>query len=283
MNFLKAIKQIVDNIYVYINAIFVVVFGISCSYLGEKQDISKQYLDEHPVRAVVFHFLNESLFEIVACIGIFWFILTIINVYGHQSLSSIRSDLTKEKEKNSLIANNVESLFEGFLYQFATNKLGFGTQATNNERITLYIHDGRKHLVPFGRYSQNPVYRGKGRTQYPDHEGCISKAWQDGWCFDNTFPTDEISRVEKHHADYGISKRDARAFHMPSRLYAALNISDDNGKQIAVIVVESTEDNRYNEAALKAELINNQKYLAEMITRLGNYIPKPSVAKVKGL
>jgi hypothetical protein len=70
---------------------------------------------------------------------------------------------------------------------------------------------------------------------------------------------------------------------MPSRLYAVLGINGVSGNPVAVMVVESTDPNRWDEALLKAVMKEQEEYLAELVMRLKEYIPDPSGASEKGL
>ena len=99
---------------------------------------------------------------------------------------------------------NVKDVFDNYLHRLSL-KLEFGKNNHNNERATIYLHDSVSHFIPFGRFSANPKYCKKGRTQYPDNEGCIAKGWENSWHFDNNLgkgdDTYKRNNLKKYHID----------------------------------------------------------------------------------
>lgn len=192
-------------------------------------------------------------------------------------------ELADAQEKNSIITERVRDLFDGYLYNLA-NKLGFGTQSSNCERVTLYIHDQDNNFIQCGRYSANPKYRSISRTSYPDGEGCIAKGWEEDWHFDAKFPcptADKSSYINYCLANYKIPRNTTRGINMKSRMYAVSSIKK-NGKPSAVIVVESEKANRFEEPVIKEVLTAQNEFLSHAIEELRSYIPKPSTAKSMG-
>lgn len=196
-------------------------------------------------------------------------------------------DLKQKNEsligKVDFIGENIRALFEGYLIRFG-KKIDFSIGKENTERVTLYIYDSEKNvLVPCGRYSANMTYMKAGRSEYPVGQGCIGYGWDHGWLFDKAFPVDVAGRIGRHNQEYKVPRGVATKFNMPSRLYAVLRIKDGNGKPIALLVVESTDANRWEEALLKAEMKSQEEYIGTMVSVLNGYIPKPSRAESKGL
>lgn len=143
-----------------------------------------------------------------------------------------------------------------------------------------YIHNGDNSFIPFGRYSLNPKYAKKGRPKYPDNQGCIAKGWENNWYFDNTFSNPDSNENEylyKNKTTYSMDKAIVKRLKMKSTLFAVLRL-DVKSNPIAVVVVESTNSNKYNENQIKKILEDQKDYLAEMISNLEAYIPKPSNA-----
>ncbi len=202
--------------------------------------------------------LNYRLILITSSISLA--IISIFDLQDRKTKKTREEQLQNEKKKNEVISDNIKNLFDGYLYQLS-NTLGFGNKKEYTERITLYIHDGINKFIPFGRFSQNPEFRKHGRPEYPDDQGCIAKSWQNGWCFDNDFSTEEDQLFTKHKDEYKIPKETSRKFKMKSRLYAAGRINtQDSGNPLAILLVESTEKDRYDEDEIKKK-IEDQKQL----------------------
>ncbi|HAU0969464.1 TPA: hypothetical protein JBH76_04565 [Legionella pneumophila] len=197
------------------------------------------------------------------------------------SIQTLSNTLDKLQEENALIAENVKKLFDGYLYQLS-KKLGFGTNRSNSERVTIYIHDKCNHFIPFGRYSANPKFGGPGRAQYPDSQGCISKGWQNEWHFENEMG-DAEAYEQNSQIRYHINKKILKAIRMQSKLYGVQRIEAINGEPLAVLVVESLSSNRFEESMLRDTLKQEERYLAEIIAKLREHIPNLENAKQKGL
>lgn len=225
------------------------------------------------------------------CVSIIFIILfcivKIIEDKAKPRLKKMESELEKCQTQIDLMPELVRDLFDGYLYNLASDKLGFGKCCINNERISLYIHDSDTNAFTLcGRYSANPDYGSRGRVSYPDSKGCIAKGWQNGWYFDDQFPCPEtkykdyVNYCSKH---YGIQKGICRALKMKSRVFAVLRI-ENKGDFIAVIVLESTEPKRFlKDQQVKLILKKQNDFLAETIHNFESFIPKPSNIKTKGL
>lgn len=198
-------------------------------------------------------------------------------------LKKTQKDLKEAKEKNSIISGQVRNLFDGYLYSLSTS-LNFGIQDKNNERISLYIYDGKDSFIPCGRFSANPSYKQSKRQSYPEGEGCIAKGWENGWHFDNRFPNPERTKeyIDYCMNTYKVPRNTTRRINMKSSLYAVMSIKN-NGDLYGVIVVESTHKDRFKEQELKKILETQNNYLAESIKQLKEFIPTPKNASDRGL
>lgn len=188
--------------------------------------------------------------------------------------NSCNTERDEALSKLNLITQNIEQLFIGQLVDLS-QKLQFGTNNTNSERITLYIHDGKDSFVPCGRYSANPVFEKRGRTKIPDTEGIIAKAWQNGWHFQENFDKNNCKECNISVATY-------QNFNMKSVVLASIRLGIDSTK-IAVIVVESNIKDRFNEKDIKDLLEGSICYIARTVHKFYEYIPSLKNAKDKGL
>lgn len=213
-------------------------------------------------------------------------ILIILSKWNSRKTNDIVENLEQQLSycKEIFDPGIILEIFTGYLYSMSSGKLGFGSNSKNSERITLYIYDGdRRVFIPFSRVSQNPLYKRKGRQEYPANEGCIGKAWENGWCFDNKFPTASDVRYEDYSKKlYDIPPATAKGLGMRSALLACMRIeSDDN--PLGVIVVESTEKNRYTETYLKTILEEERHCIYLMLKKWHQLVPRVVNASELGL
>lgn len=118
---------------------------------------------------------------------------------------------------------------------------------TDRERISVYSHNGRA-FVMLGRYSENPEFDKPGRGIYPDSEGCISAAWQNGKAHFDNLPDpviDEAAYNSAMRSQFNMNPATMHQVRMKSRSFAAFAIYDSADRhRIAVIVFESTRTAR---------------------------------------
>jgi hypothetical protein len=235
------------------------------------------------------------LFLTICAIIIFW-----IQQRQKQQTTKIKDDLLELKEKHfeileengqlkeelSQSREKIRSLCEGYLYSLANGPLKFSTIPQKHERITLYAHD-YDHFIPIGRVSFTPEYAKKGRPSYPEKEGCIAQTWKNGWHFANDYPdpgVDPEGYSRRCKID-NLSDENFNAIGMKSRLYCGYRISDTSGKkQMAVLIIEATDPNRYTEVALK-KILNEEekrKYLQDMTEQIAPIMPSCKQAKEEG-
>lgn len=272
----------VRNHILLFNGIASLLFALLAAFKGHK--IPEGFKQNYNALSVHAQLIIDYIPIALIGLGLIILLLYILEYYETKSLKIQKEKLEKERDKFRAIAENVGNLFQGYLYQLST-LLEFGSQQENNERITLYVHDGNGHFVPIGRYSSNPNYRTPSRNRYPDNEGLISRAWENGWVFDNRFPCKTLKRGDwiDYHLELGIKRNTAKKFNMPSTLYAIKRIDDINGNSVALLAVESTFSDRYKENNLKDIMLHQERYLCELVTKLRDYIPSPDVAIGKGL
>jgi hypothetical protein len=201
--------------------------------------------------------------------------------------SDIVDDNERLRKKINGIEKDLSHYTEGYILSLA-NVLEFGKQKSNTDRITLYHHDNDgEFFIPVERFSYNTRYTKKGRSTYPDDEGCIAKAWQHGEYFENDLPLFENNPqqyVERQHKQHGLDKDVAQGLTMKSRLYYGWQIRSVNGNQpLAVIIVESTEPDRWTENELSVFFRKRKRELCEFIDRFKQHLPEISAASKRGL
>jgi hypothetical protein len=263
------------------------------------------------------HLIDPLMFVLPLAVGIFsayptyiywtllFFILCIIVYYiNHKKnnrfieiengLVRLKDENSKLEEKNQQLeedfANTIQdmrSLCHGYLCLLAEGPLEFSESKGSHERITLYAYDSSGQFLPLARYSRNPEYTGNVRPFYPKDQGVISRTWSDGWCFVSDYP-DPKEKPEEYLMRCkrdGIPEEVIKDLGMPSRLYCGYRISDTRGReQIAVIITESTDSNRYNEKKLKNLFENKERvYLADLTERLSKWKPNLKDTKDRGL
>ncbi len=105
---------------------------------------------------------------------------------------------------------------------------------------------------------------------------CISKAWREDWCFENKLTYREAKRK------YKIEREWYESQNMNSVFFAIKRINGNNKQPLAVLVVESKTELRFNENNIKKILEDQESYFSEMIHSLREYIPDPDNATERG-
>lgn len=186
-----------------------------------------------------------------------------------------------QDEKGQLVAS-VRQLLQRYLTVLGTGQLSF----THSDRITLYVHDRDLSFTRAARFSPNPNFSKSGRVFYPDHEGCIGKAWNQGVFFADDYPDPESDReayIARCVKD-GMAAKVAKSIKMRSRTYAAYSIADKGNHSVAVIVVESLDPSRYNRDELDAIFLGAEpaRYLGEMLEIFARDLPDIMNAQKEG-
>ena len=152
----------------------------------------------------------------------------------------------------------------------------------NNERISLYKHEG-KAFVMLGRYSLNPEHRKKGRGIYPDTQGCIANAWRQGKVFVDNLPDVEEKYCQVVQRDWNMPPDVTRGLTMRSRTIAAFSISDFQNDRIAVIIFESVRDKAFREHKLQEIMSNGEeKRIALLLEKTASVEPASQYALEEG-
>lgn len=254
-----------------------ILFGlttVTAVLLGLDEPIAIQ--ENHPIRYWFFsNAINISFWSFFVFLAVSVFV-QFIEYKSRKTLPELEMKLAEYEEVSETIHNNIKELFDGFLMNVSVSKLG----CTPDERITLYIHNGKKTFIPFGRASLNTEYRKKGRPFYPDGQGCISKGWKNGWDFYDfkIDPSENINGyASEQYQQYGIQKGITKKLKMHPRQIGAFRIGNKHNP-VGIIVVESIKPEKFIASDLKEKLEEQDEYLTHMILTLDKYISAPSKA-----
>jgi hypothetical protein len=206
------------------------------------------------------------------------------NLRRVKRVSILEDQVQSLSEDKQVFTENVRSLIDGYLVNLASAKLAFGSRRDCSDRITLYSHDEAAHqFVLAGRYSPNPTHHARRRSEYPDDEGCLSRAWQTGSDFVDHLP-DPIVEIDEYakqqHARSRFPIDQARQLTMKSRSYYAYRVMDSrNRKPIAAVVVESTAQNRFTRNQLD-QIFNNdeRQFMSDLLDAIQRHLIIPSDA-----
>ena len=136
--------------------------------------------------------------------------------------------------------------------------LQFYNQPIKSDRITVYALFNDSFFA-LSRFSLNPAYQKiSSDKKYPLDKGCIARGYEDGFFYDSgkNFPN-PFSNFNEYkdytRNNYHYSHAEVKAMSMHSTCYAVKRVYKEE-KCLGVIVLESTQPNRFNEADAKKHL-----------------------------
>ena len=194
-------------------------------------------------------------------------------------LRKLNKELTKKnqllQEDCKFLKENYQNTISGYLQSFATNKLGFGKDGHYEDRITLFTYDrGNEEFILQGRYSPNDKYCENGKFVYPKN-GLLYKAFNtDEGVYDDGFPKPFIDGTatitdnywKYHKKKYGLTKEVVQNLTMkPTIMYGYVIKDHSEGDKIGVVIVESTERNRFNKDELLHAIEDERKIFRNFI------------------
>ena len=156
---------------------------------------------------------------------------------------------------------------------------------TDKERVSIYKHTG-SYFIMLGRYSLNSIYDARGRSVYPDTQGCIGEAWVSGESFIDNLPCPiaSIAKYQKELVKHGIGKSVISSFKMKSRNLWACRINQEiPNKSIAVIVIESIDTNRLKKEELNNVMSIERRRILAFLFAHREMEPSPYIAVSEGL
>lgn len=267
------LSTLIDRHYYWVNPILICLTTVSSALITYTPEPSFQEI--HPIRYAIYNIYQKYDVAIFVFSAIALAIITFINSKNQKTIKNLKEDLKKYRKIEEKLSENIKELFSGYLYQLSKAELAFSP----HERITIYIHNGQNHFIPFARYSSNATYSKPGRDFYPDDCGCIAEGWNAEWFFYKfTSANDSPDYVKETKERFSIDSKTLDKINMRSVLYAVMRIDTLNGKPIGLIVIESTNKNKYTERQLKRILDKQKGYLAEMILTFYDFIPTPQYA-----
>jgi hypothetical protein len=172
-------------------------------------------------------------------------VAAVFNNENKHTLDGLRTDLATS-ERSLVEAERSERLAErrlgDALTTYAVNltrRLDLGATG----RLSLYAFDEETGFLRVLRHSENHMFTVGGRGQYPEGEGFISTAWQDGEVYVRDCPDrDEDSTAYRDfHLEQGLSPEAVDDLTMPSRSYYGIALYGPGGAgRVGVAMFEST-------------------------------------------
>lgn len=170
---------------------------------------------------------------------------------------------------------NFQNTISGYLQSFAINQLGFSKNGNYEDRITLFTYDDEnENFILQGRYSPNDKYRENGKFIYPK-KGILYKAFNSSeGIYDDKFPqpyTSGNSNIcdeywKYHRKKYGLTKETVQKLTMKSTIMYGYAIkSHSEGETIGIVIVESTNQNRFNKEYLIKSIEDERKIFRNFI------------------
>ena len=194
-------------------------------------------------------------------------------------VKELEEQISQQADQIDEITKNIMILFRGVLANLAER---LKIQNDPESRVSIYVHNGDAHFIPCGRYSSNPNLKKKGRNIFPDNQGCIGKAWADGWCFD-LFPIEKSKHKQICKEKYDIPDQVHASLNMISRLYAVKRINKTSYEPLAVIVFESKKVDKFMEGDIKDHLEAIARDYATTISAFLELIIDANTTKGAGL
>lgn len=211
-------------------------------------------------------------------------IVATFHFYKQYRISKLKDELRDLGIERAQAINDLNALIKGFLVEIA-NHLNFG----NDDRLTLYVHEKNlKYFDPIGRFSQNPVFNTYNRQTYPDNEGFIGLAWNNGAWYAANLPeyTGTLTSKNSYLRATGQGKIPMGTFdviRMKSRLYYGYRISNTAATvQLAVLMIESMNPIRWTQGELDAYFKKENNKLCNILERTQSRIPEFSDARERG-
>lgn len=169
------------------------------------------------------------------------------------------------------------------LYRWAS-ELGFN----GSNRVSLYKHEG-DHFIMIARFSASKPLASRGRSVYPDSQGCIGAAWRaaDGRCLVDNLPNPDTQTVRyrnRQTRDWQLTEAVATNLTMKSRTIYAMAVVDDGGQRHAIAVFESVEAGGLDVAAIDEfmEAYGNEE-ANRWMAATKNQLPSLKLAQEEGL
>lgn len=217
--------------------------------------------------------IPRTIFTSVLIVLSFFHIWLILSSRKHaQSITALRDETISLRAEKCRWQTDVRKLIYGYLKDIGNNDLHFGSRAGQSQRITVYLHDDEKSVfVPICRYSNSPRFDDIGRKSHPDHEGCLSHVWKDGWHYTCDYPDPNRyldKYIERSFRD-GVPRETVDNMRMKAISYFGGVVWNKKGNvQLAALMVETTVD-IYNSGRVRDYMKRHENgYLSDLLDAL---------------
>lgn len=179
------------------------------------------------------HFLRWLIPISLLIVG---FIHTKKSFENKESLEELSS---RFEYRNSILLSNLESIPRTMIKEFSKY-----LNLSNEYRITLYRVKEKKSFVPVARYSESPIYREDGRSEYPIDRGFIGQCWEKG-----EIKKDSLPSYERNPARYiresvkqsNMYKTEINSLGMKSSSFYCKRLDYNGDEPLAIVVIETTK------------------------------------------
>lgn len=188
------------------------------------------------------------------------------------------------EQLEEIIKSFGENIFK--IWELRLSVIANDLELGHSERVSIYNFENDK-FVMLGRYSMNPTFNTSGRGVYPANQGCIQKAWCEGFAEVQDLPDPDNNYQDYKDClknDWSINNSVVDKLSMKSRSFVGIAIDDVKGiNKAAVIIFESIKSNGLNTDKIKSSFdksIGNEiKLLIDILKPLE---PSPDIAKKGG-
>ncbi|OLA64952.1 MAG: hypothetical protein BHW56_08495 [Acetobacter sp. 46_36] len=209
-------------------------------------------------------FINFQFLIIVGAytIILIWAIIKIIQVKEEQNIIEVMAE--RDCYKNIVIktSDDATAKIRNKVME-AAKKLQFYSKSNKNDRITVYALLNESFFA-LDRFSLNPQYNKINNSKiYPFNKGCIAEGYKDGFFYESgeKFPNpinNLTEYVDYTRHKYNYTHSEVKNMSMHSVCYVVVRIHKED-KCLGVIVLESTEKNRFSQQSAKEVLLTLAK------------------------
>jgi hypothetical protein len=222
----------------------------------------------YPGWAGPFGVLQPTLILAFAICVVFLIAVHVARAMTVDSYKDLKERAKRAQELEDVIAENITEIINGIILGLVSK---LGLKQDDNSRISLYVNHPSGDLVNVGRVATNPNIEKVGRKILPKNVGCVGKAWAEGWAYVRSFGEGEYVEHECH---YGMKPEEIQGLAMKPQFMAALRI-DDGPREIAVVVFESLQPERFDETRIRRELSSFCEYVTGTLVTLTPHLPQP--------
>jgi hypothetical protein len=211
MKFLRYLKE---NWGSYITILFPILVGI---------DAIKDILDGHYLRWI----LGIALFLIAN-----WH-----TAKTFKSKKELEDRVSNLENINTMLVSNLESVPVDMIKILSKH-----FKLENNDRVTLYRVRDKDTFIPVARFSESPIYREFGRSEYPIDSGFIGQCWVQGEVTKEKladYDSNPQRYIKQALKQGGMTEDEVKSLQMKSRSFYCKRLHYNGDDPIAIIVIES--------------------------------------------